>query len=62
MKRIRNTGDFLRTSNAPFSSLIVVPVLHFGVREGPVPKEHKLYLYWFMIVFLLLLLSGGEIH
>lgn len=41
MKRIRNTGDFLRTSSAAFSSLIVVPVLHFGVREGPVPKEHK---------------------
>lgn len=62
MKRIRNTGDFLRTSNASFSSLIVVPVLHFGVREGPVPKSASGYLYWFMIVFLLLLLSGGEIR
>lgn len=39
MKRIRNTGDFLKTSNAPFSSLIAVAILHFGVEEGPVPKE-----------------------
>lgn len=41
MKRIRNTGDFLKTSNAPFSLLIVVTVLQFGVKEGPVPKECK---------------------